>query len=120
MALINCLNMYSKKHYLKNKTVAREIILENLEFLAKLYGVKYRKVAIRNQKTKWGSCSRSGNLNFNYKVAFLPKEQRDYVIVHEICHLIEFNHSRDFWAEVGRTVPYYKEIRKRVKSTTLR
>lgn len=106
-------------HYIKNKPVARKIILQSLEFFAKLYGVKYKKVAIRNQKTKWGSCSKSGNLNFNYKVALLPKDQRDYIVVHEICHLIEFNHSKKFWAEVGRTIPNYKEIRKTLKSIML-
>ena len=111
--------MHSRKHYLLNKKAARKIILESLDFFANLYDIKYRKVAIRNQRTKWGSCSKSGNLNFNYKVAFLPKDQRDYVIVHEICHIIEFNHSKRFWAEVGRTVPNYKEIRKKVKSATL-
>ena len=112
--------MYSRKHYLLNKKASRKIILESLEFFAKLYGVKYKKVAIRNQKTRWGSCSKSGNLNFNYKVAFLPKEQMNYVIVHEICHLIEFNHSRKFWAEVERAIPNYREIRKVIRSTSLR
>ena len=100
--------MFSKRHYLQNKLKAKEIILESLIFFAALYGVKYKKVAIRNQRTRWGSCSKSGNLNFNYKVAFLPKLQRDYVIVHEICHLIEFNHSKRFWAQVERTIPNYK------------
>ncbi|OGC69313.1 hypothetical protein A2415_02965 [candidate division WWE3 bacterium RIFOXYC1_FULL_39_7] len=111
--------MFSKKHYLQNKLKAKEIILESLIFFAALYGVKYKKVAIRNQRTRWGSCSKSGNLNFNYKVAFLPKLQRDYVIVHEVCHLIEFNHSKRFWAQVERTIPNYKEIKKQVRSTTL-
>lgn len=98
---------------------AREIIIESLNFFAKLYGVEYRKVAIRNQKTRWGSCSKSKNLNFNYRVAFLPNNQRNYVIVHEICHLIEFNHSKKFWAEVERAIPNYKEMRKKVRSTSL-
>ena len=112
--------MYSRKHYLQNKNAARKIILESLDFFARLYGVKYRKVAIRNQRSKWGSCSKARNLNFNYKVALLPKDQRDYVIVHELCHLIEFNHSKRFWAEVERTIPNYRELRKKVKSVDLR
>ncbi|KKS31543.1 hypothetical protein A2380_00665 [candidate division WWE3 bacterium RIFOXYB1_FULL_43_24] len=112
--------MRSKRHYVENKETARKIILEVLEFFAHLYGVKYRKVAIRNQKSKWGSCSKARNLNFNYRVALLPKDQRDYVVVHELCHLIEFNHSKKFWAEVGKTIPNYKEIRKKVKSVSLR
>ena len=112
--------MYSRKHYLQNKNAARKIILESLDFFARLYGVRYRKVAIRNQRSKWGSCSKARNLNFNYKVALLPKDQRDYVIVHELCHLIEFNHSKRFWAEVERTIPNYRELRKKVKSVDLR
>ncbi|HBY10208.1 hypothetical protein A2473_00315 [candidate division WWE3 bacterium RIFOXYC2_FULL_42_13] len=112
--------MYSRKHYLQNKNAARKIILESLDFFARLYGVRYRKVAIRNQRSKWGSCSKARNLNFNYKVALLPKDQRDYVVVHELCHLIEFNHSRRFWAEVARTIPNYKELRMKVKSVDLR
>jgi predicted metal-dependent hydrolase len=112
--------MRSKKHYLQNKKASKKIIVETLEFFAKLYGVEYRKVSIRNQKTRWGSCSKSGNLNFNYKVALLPKDQRDYIIVHEICHLIVFDHSKRFWSEVGRAIPNYKEIRKIVRSASLR
>lgn len=108
--------MRSKKHYLQNKSEARKIILQTLIFFADLYGVKYKKVAVKNQKTRWGSCSKSGNLNFNYKIAFLPKEQRDYILVHEVCHLIEFNHSKRFWAEVEKTIPNYKEIRKKIKT----
>ena len=112
--------MRSKKHYLLNKEAVRKVILECLEFFAQLYGVKYRKVAIRNQKSKWGCCSIARNLNFNYKVSLLPKDQRDYIVVHELCHLIEFNHSKKFWAEVERTIPNYKELRKRIKSVSLR
>ena len=108
--------MRSKKHYLQNKEIARDIILESLKYFCDFYGVKYCKLAIRNQKTKWGSCSKSGNLNFNYIVAFLPKEQRDYIIAHEVCHLTEFNHKKRFWDVVGKTVPNYKSIRKEIKS----
>jgi predicted metal-dependent hydrolase len=93
--------------------------LERLDFFAKLYGIEYRKVAIRNQRTRWGSCSKKGNLNFNYKVAFLPENQRDYIVVHELCHLTEFNHSKRFWAEVERTIPNYREIRKKIRSVYL-
>ena len=108
--------MYSRKHYLQNKNAARKIILESLDFFARLYGVRYRKVAIRNQRSKWGSCSKARNLNFNYKVALLPKDQRDYVIVHELCHLIEFNHSKRFWDLVEKTIPDYKKVNRELKS----
>jgi len=79
------------------------------------YDLPVRKIAIRNQKSRWGSCSKKGNLNFNYKLALMPAEIRDYIIVHEICHLKEFNHGRGFWNLVNETVPTYKEMRKKLR-----
>ena len=102
--------MFSKRHYLQNKLKAKEIILESLDFFAALYGVKYKRVSIRNQRTRWGSCSKKKNLNFNFKIALLPTELQDYIIVHELCHLKEFNHSSKFWNLVSRTIPNYREI----------
>ena len=66
-------------------------------------------------KTRWGSCSKKGTLNFNYKIALLSPELRDYIIVHELCHLGEFNHSSKFWLLVEKTVPNYKTLRKQIK-----
>jgi predicted metal-dependent hydrolase len=86
-----------------------------VEELNKPYGFVYGKIAIRNQKTRWGSCSRRGNLNFNYRVGLLPQKLMDYVIVHELCHLGEFNHSYKFWDLVAKTVPEYKAIRQELK-----
>jgi len=83
--------------------------------LNRFYGFKIGSVAIRNQKTRWGSCSGKGNLNFNYKVMFLPKEFADYIIVHEICHIKEMNHSIDFWNLVGISIPDYRRIRRELK-----
>lgn len=111
--------MNSRKHYIENKALAGKIILRQLEFFAGLYGVKYNKVAIRNQKTKWGSCSQKGNLNFNYRIAFLPKEQMNYVIVHEVCHLIHFNHSKSFWSAVEKAIPNYKALSKITRRTKI-
>lgn len=92
-------------HYLAHKEYARNIILERLAHWNEFYQCTYYKVAIRNQSTRWGSCSLRGNLNFNYKVALLPEHLMDYVIVHELCHLIEFNHSRAFWDCMERALP---------------
>ena len=111
--------MNSRKHYKENKMQAKNTILRQLEFFAGLYGVKYNKVAIRNQKTKWGSCSLKGNLNFNYRIAFLPKEQMNYVIVHEVCHLIHFNHSKSFWSAVEKAIPNYKALSKITRRTKI-
>ena len=80
------------------------------------HGIVVGSIAIRNQKSRWGSCSKKGNLNFNYKLVFLPPELRDYVIVHEICHVKEFNHGKPFWALVGEAVPDYREMRRRLRN----
>ena len=80
-----------------------------------LHGIKVGKISIRNQKSRWGSCSKKGNLNFNYKLVFLAPELRDYVIVHEICHVKEFNHGRGFWALVAEAVPDHREVRGRLR-----
>ncbi len=76
-----------------------------------VYGLTYKKISIRAQKTRWGSCSRDGNLSFNYKVAVLPTHIVDYIIVHELCHRAEMNHSGKFWDLVGKTIPQHRAVR---------
>ena len=105
----------TSKNYLKYKEVAREIATSRLEYFNTFYGFKYNRIAIRDQKTRWGSCSKKGNLNFNYKIALISEKARDYIIVHELCHLSEFNHSRNFWNLVKKTTPDYMEIRKSLR-----
>jgi hypothetical protein len=100
--------LYGRREYLQHREAAHALVAQKLsEFAALLdiWGVSHARVSIRNQKTCWGSCSRKGNLNFNYKILFLPAHLRDYVIVHELAHLRELSHSPRFWALVASVVP---------------
>lgn len=108
-----------KEHFKKHAKEAKKIILSRLEEINRFYGFSYYRVSIRNQKTRWGSCSRDGNLNFNYRLIFLKPEFLDYVIAHELCHLKEFNHSLDFWQLVAKVCPDYKKIRRDLKAENL-
>ena len=94
--------------YSKNKELAREILTKKVESFNVHYKLSYNKIAIRNQKTRWGSCSSLKNLNFNYRLIYLPGHLIDYIVVHELCHLKEMNHGKNFWLLVGETIPDYK------------
>jgi len=102
-------------HYRQHKPMAVQFIKRRLAILNQSYGFAYQRVAIRNQASRWGSCSKLGNLNFHYKVALLPADLADYVLVHELCHLQELNHSKRFWNLVAKTIPDYVTKRKTVK-----
>lgn len=97
------------KHYLEHKEKTRELVLERLSYWNEFYGYTYNRVAVRNQRRCWGSCSAKGNLNFSYKLLFLPPCLSDYVILHELCHLKELNHSARFWALMEKVMPDYRE-----------
>lgn len=103
------------KKYLEYKELARKIAVSRVDFFNKHYGFKVGKIAIRNQRSRWGSCSTKGNLNFNYKIALIPAHLQDYLVVHELCHLGQFNHSQKFWDLVAETVPEWKKAREELK-----
>jgi len=102
----------TRADYLKNKKAAERLVWGRLEHFNSFYDFSYNRVAIRDQKSRWGSCSAKKNLNFSYRIVFLPPELADYLIVHELCHLGEMNHSAKFWKLVGKTILNYKTIRR--------
>jgi predicted metal-dependent hydrolase len=102
----------SKKEYEKCKAAAHELAQRRVAHFNTFYRVPVSKIIIRNQKSRWGSCSRNGVLSFNYRILFLPPHLADYIVVHELCHLHEMNHSKRFWALVAHIVPNYHECRR--------
>lgn len=121
----------NKRGLLKYKEEAARLVKERLEFYNKTYNLlgrtpndvsrdtiplnRLNRITIRNTKSRWGSCSKKGNLNFNYRIVFLPPDLADYLVVHELCHLGEFNHSEKFWKLVSMAILDYKERRKELK-----
>jgi hypothetical protein len=101
------------------KKEAQEFVLLRLAFFNQFYSFTWKNISIKNTTSRWGSCSKQGNLNFSYKVVLLSKVMADYIVVHELCHLGEFNHSSSFWKLVERTIPNYREIRRELKKIAL-
>lgn len=94
---------------------ALEKISEKVFFYSKALEVKPSSITIKEQKSRWGSCSQKGDLFFNWRIIMAPSNVVDYIVVHELCHLIHFNHSPQFWDELSCIIPKYKEYRKWLK-----
>lgn len=109
----------SRRDFNKHRELARALVHERVKHWSAVYGVTVGKIAIRNQRSRWGSCSRRGNLNFNYRIVRLLPHLADYLIVHELCHLKEFNHSKAFWNLVEQSIPDYKIRRGELRSVKL-
>ncbi len=109
------LAQHSIEDFKENKENARVLVNARLLYFNAFYNCDIGRISIRNQKSRWGSCSSKGNLNFNYKIVFLPTELADYIIVHELCHLVEMNHSKRFWLLVSQIIPDYKERQNKIR-----
>ncbi len=94
------------------KEKARAVLTEKTEYYAKKMGVAYTHIGITSAKTRFGSCSKKGSINYSWRLMLYPPAAWDYVVVHELSHLIHFDHSAAFWQTVGGYLPNYKEIQK--------
>ncbi len=110
----------SRKDFEEKKELARALVQEKVVYFNTFYQFNIKAIRIRNTTSRWGSCSSKGNLNFNYGIVYLPPELVDYIVVHELCHLKEFNHSKNFWNLVGEVIPDYKVRRMRLKKNLFR
>ena len=97
------------------KEQARAVLAVRVDFFSRKYGFEVEKIRISSARTRWGSCSAKKTLSFTWRVVMAPPEVIDYVVVHELCHLRELNHSRSFWAQVEAILPGYKSTRKWLK-----
>ena len=106
---------FTEEEVRKLVRLAKKIIPDKVSYYARLMNVGYGRISIRKQKSRWGSCSREGNLNFNCLLIMAPAEVLDYVVVHELSHRLEMNHSTRFWAHVESVLPNYKSAKKWLK-----
>ena len=97
------------------KKLAKKVIPPKVEYYSKIMGLKYGRITITSAKTRFGSCSSKGNLSFSYLLMLYPESAIDYVVVHELCHLVEMNHSPSFYKLVANVFPDYKERQKILK-----
>lgn len=102
-----------------DKKIAKQKIMEHVDYYARRMEIDYGSISMRNQKSRWGSCSSKGNLNFNYRLAYLPEELLDYVVVHELAHRRYMDHSAAFWEEVETYYPAYKKCRQMLNDILL-
>lgn len=98
------------------KKKAKDIIEKKVKEVCDFYELDYKKIFIKDHRSQWGSCSSLKNLNFNVRLIFLPEHLIEYVVVHEICHLKEQNHSKSFWKLVEKAVENYKECNKELSN----
>jgi len=108
----NYITKLLKNWYWEN---ARIILKEKVDYFSQIMGLKYNRITIKDQKTRWGSCSNLNNLNFNYRIIMAPENIMDYLVVHELSHIKHMNHSREYWEYLGQWIPDYKTKRRYLK-----
>lgn len=106
---------WSREDYEKYRKLATRVLQQRTDYYAQRMGVVYGRITIRDQKTRWGSCSAKGNLNYNWRLILAPEEVLDYVVVHELAHRREMNHSERFWRLVEEVLPDYQRRRSWLK-----
>ena len=98
------------------RSFSEKILKEKTLIESKKMNLKVEKIKVRSYKNRWGSCSSNGDISYNWKLIMAPEKIINYVIIHELCHLIHFNHSRDYWKEVSKKLPNYRESKEWLKS----
>lgn len=109
---------YTDEQIKQIRKKAKEYLPKRVDYLAKQYGFNYGKLSFRNPKTRWGSCSQSDNISLNIALVTMPAKLIDYVILHELTHTVEKNHSSKFWSKLEKCCPDYKKLRKELHSYT--
>lgn len=104
----------ASEQFERSRARARKFIGERVQHFNVHYNFSYERISVKNMSSRWGSCSNKKNLNFHYRLLFLPPELADYVVVHEMCHLKEMNHTARFWALVAEQIPHYKNCRRKL------
>ena len=102
-----------------DRETAKQLLVSRLEEIAAVHGYTYNRVTIRNQKTRWGSCSSKNNISLNMKLVLLPDDLRDFILLHELVHTKIKNHGNDFWEEITKTEPNARELTKQINKLDL-
>lgn len=106
---------YSEEEIRRLREKARRVLTKKTDYYKKLLNVNYQRIRIGDQKTRWGSCSSKGTISYSWRLVLMPEDIQDYVVVHELSHLLEMNHSSRFWEHVGNVIPDYKNRRSWLK-----
>lgn len=108
-----------RQDYIMHRERARALVHERIAYWCQHYPFSYGDVRIKNHRSVWGSCSTLQNLNFNYRIAHVPSHLADYIVLHELCHTVEMNHSVRFWGLVAQFLPEWRKLRSELRKVSL-